>query len=367
MRGPSPLRRRSWRLAAALAMLLATMLSPALAVKLELEVPATMTPLGLKRPLIGITEAGKRLVAVGRMGGIYLSEDAGKSWSQAGVPVSVDLTAVHFPSERQGWAVGHDGVVLRSTDGGRNWRLLLDGRRAATQMQAYYERQPASDDAMVAAALEESRRFAQEDGARPFLDVWFEDEKLGYVVGAWGLILRTQDGGESWEPWMHRTDNLDSLHLNAIRRVAGRLWIVGERGLMLRLDEAAGRFVAMASPNTGTYFGIAGADSTLLAYGLQGRAFRSLDAGESWQAIKLPTQGVIAAGDLKASGVALLGDSTGKLWLSRDGGSSFQLIDDERATPIFGLHLLDDSRVATVGMAGVNLQTLKPTAASDRR
>ena len=69
MRGSSPLRRRSGRLAATLAMLLAMMLSPALAVKLELEVPATMTPLGLKRPLIGITEAGKRLVAVGRMGG----------------------------------------------------------------------------------------------------------------------------------------------------------------------------------------------------------------------------------------------------------------------------------------------------------
>ncbi len=363
MRGPSAARRRSGLLAAALGMLLAVMMPSALAVKLELEVPAMKTPLGLQRPLIGITEAGKRLVAVGRMGGIYLSDDAGKSWSQASVPVSVDLTAAHFPSKEVGWAVGHDGVVLRSTDRGRNWRLLLDGRRAAAQMKAYYEQLPAGDDPMVAAALEESRRFAEEDGARPFLDVWFENEKLGYVIGAWGLILRTQDGGENWEPWMHHTDNLDSLHLNAIRRVGGRLWIVGERGLMLRLDEAGGRFVAMPSPNTGTFFGIAGTDRSLLAYGLQGRAFRSLDAGETWEAIKLPTQGVIAAGDVTSNGVALLGDSTGKLWLSRDSGSSFRLIDDERATPIFGLRLLGETRAAMVGMAGVSVQPLTP----DRR
>jgi photosystem II stability/assembly factor-like uncharacterized protein len=332
--------------------------SPAVAVKLELDTPALMTPLGLQRPLVGIAQAGARLVTVGRMGGIYYSDDAGGRWTQAKVPLSVDLTSAYFATPRRGWATGHDGIVLRTTDGGASWVRVLDGRKAARLMLAYYRKRQAAGDAGVATAAEESRRFVEEDGARPFLDVHFEDERRGYVVGAWGLILRTEDGGDSWEPWMHGTDNPDSLHLNAIRRIGDRLWIVGERGLMLCLDEASGRFVAVPSPNTGTWFGIAGAGRTLLAFGLQGRAFRSADAGDSWQPVNLPTQGVIAAGDVSASGLAVLGDSTGRLWISQDGGQSFSVIDNGRATPIFGLRLLSQGNALLVGMTGASLQRL---------
>ena len=34
-----------------------------------------------------------------------------------------------FPTPSTGWAVGHDGVVLHSTDAGRTWTRQLDGRR----------------------------------------------------------------------------------------------------------------------------------------------------------------------------------------------------------------------------------------------
>lgn len=333
------------------------------AVRLELESPALRSSLGLQRPLIGIAQAGGRLFTVGRMGGIYRSDDDGRHWIQSSVPVSVDLTSVQFVTPQRGWATGHDGVVLGTRDGGNSWKLLLDGRTAAQQAKAYYERLAAQGAPGVEMALEESRRFAEEDGARPFLDVWFEDERHGYIVGAWGLLLRSQDGGDSWEPWMHQADNPDSLHLNAIRRVGGRLWIVGERGLMLRLDEASGRFVSAPSPNTGTFFGIVGAGNTLLAYGLQGRAFRSSDGGASWKALNLPTQGVIAAGDIATNGTALLGDSTGKLWLSHDGGQSFSMIDNGRAIPVFGLRLLDGRRAALVGVAGYSLQSLTGASA----
>ena len=46
--------------------------------------------------LQAITQAGQRLVAVGERGLVLLSDDAGKHWRQAQVPVSVTLTA-HQP------------------------------------------------------------------------------------------------------------------------------------------------------------------------------------------------------------------------------------------------------------------------------
>ena len=58
------------------------------------------------------------------------------------MPVSADLTALHFANAQQGWAVGHEGVVLHTPDGGASWTLQLDGRRANALVLARRERKP---------------------------------------------------------------------------------------------------------------------------------------------------------------------------------------------------------------------------------
>ena len=77
-----------------------------------------------------MTRAGDRLVAVGQRGHVVVSSDGGATWKQAQVPVSSDLVAVYFVDAKQGWAVGHDGVILHTADGGEYWELQLDGRKA---------------------------------------------------------------------------------------------------------------------------------------------------------------------------------------------------------------------------------------------
>ena len=79
--------------------------------------------------LLDVVEAGNRVVAVGEQGIVLISDDAGISWRQAEVPVSVLLTAITFTDESTGWAVGHDGVVLKTIDGGENWRVALTGAK----------------------------------------------------------------------------------------------------------------------------------------------------------------------------------------------------------------------------------------------
>ena len=87
-----------------------------------LDTPSAMTPLASRSLLNGIARAGNRLVAVGARGHILYSDDEGKSWKQAKVPVSSDLTAVNFSTPQQGWAVGHDGVIVRWTEGA--WKTV---------------------------------------------------------------------------------------------------------------------------------------------------------------------------------------------------------------------------------------------------
>src|ERR1700730_2204806 len=71
-----------------------------------LDLPAILSPRCQQGVLLGIAAAGNRLVAVGERGCIVYSDDNGKRWQQARVPVSATLTAVTFASPTQGWAVG---------------------------------------------------------------------------------------------------------------------------------------------------------------------------------------------------------------------------------------------------------------------
>src|SRR5262245_50694342 len=104
--------------------------APSAAAADVLERPAQSSPLASKRLLQSVARAGDRLVAVGPRGHILVSSDSGQSWTQSTVPVSSDLTAVYFANDKAGWAVGHDGVVLATTDGGDTWVKQLDGRAA---------------------------------------------------------------------------------------------------------------------------------------------------------------------------------------------------------------------------------------------
>src|SRR5690606_34448929 len=69
--------------------------------------------------LLDVTHAGERLVAAGDRGHILYSDDGGASWTQAKVPTRQLLTAIYFTDAQHGWAVGHDALVLASTDGGQ--------------------------------------------------------------------------------------------------------------------------------------------------------------------------------------------------------------------------------------------------------
>ena len=94
---------------------------------------------------------------------------------------------------------------------------------------------------------------AKRDGAsptqptNPLLDVWFEDAKPGYVVGAFGLMLRTRDGGTTGSRCCTR-DNPKTLHLYAVRGIGGDLYIAGEQGLLLKLDRASGASAPRGCP-----------------------------------------------------------------------------------------------------------------------
>jgi photosystem II stability/assembly factor-like uncharacterized protein len=316
--------------------------------------PAQASPLASRRLLQSVARAGDRLVAVGPRGHILVSTDGGQIWKQASVPVSSDLTAVYFVNDKSGWAVGHDGVVLATSDGGDTWVKQLDGRVVneilLQHMKARAAAEPGSKE--LAALLTEAERYSEQGPDKPFLDVWFENDRVGYVLGAYNLIFATTDGGKTWEPWFDRTDNPKLLNLNAIRPAAGGLYVAGEGGLVLKLDPTAKRFRAVPVDYKGSLFGVADGGDAVLVFGLRGNAFRSTDGGAHWSKVDSQLAASIVAGVRTTNGTVLLADQGGRIVASSDGGKTFTRLPLAKPVPLTALVPVGD-KLALTGPMGV--------------
>ncbi len=294
-----------------------------------LDQPAQPSALAQRALINGVAQAGRRLVAVGQRGHILYSDDQGGNWRQAAVPLSGDLVAVTFSDARNGWAVGHDAVVLHSADGGASWQRQYDGRHDA------------------------------QAGDKPLLDIWFDAAGHGLAVGAFGLALRSDDGGRSWRHCEDLLDNPQALHLNAIRAINGALYIAGEQGLVLRRAAGAERFEALPTSYKGSFFGITGNQNALLVFGLRGTALRSTDGGHSWQQAVTGTQVGLSAGVQLDDHSLLLVSQSGQLLRSRDDGASFAPLAGVKPGSAAAALPLDGGRLLIGGVRGLRVQPLE--------
>ncbi|BCO19143.1 hypothetical protein KUC3_20000 [Alteromonas sp. KC3] len=234
---------------------------------------AFMAPLVEQSVLLDI-DADKFVVIVGERGHVLVSED-GQTFNQKAVPTHSTLTATTVVGEHI-WAVGHDAVILHSSDKGETW-----------EVQNY-----------------------QPELERPFLDVLFFDEKHGIAAGAYGLFYRTTDGGQNWSAERHASlldpmdreyleeirkedeafyqQELESIlpHLNRVTLDGNTLYLAGEAGLLAKSENMGESWERYYVDYTGSFFDIKPLDArTVLAVGLRGNIFVSRDEGE-WEYVQ---------------------------------------------------------------------------------
>ena len=284
--------------------------------------PAWHAPRARHALLLDVAETPDGLVAVGEHGIVLLSEDR-LEWRQANaVPVSVALTAVTF-SGRLGWAVGHDGVIIASTDGGENW--TIQHRDTAWGW--------------------------------PLLDVLFLSPSHGFAIGSYGTAFETEDGGAHWL----KRELLPELdwHLNAMLAVdPSHLFIAGEQGYGYRSTDQGKTWEEVNLPYDGSMFGAVVAGNEIIAFGLRGHVFVSRDFGTSWtDADPGPTDSLFGGKRLSDGRVVLVG-AKGRILLRPAQGGAFQASVDESGRDLSAVAEQATGELILFGEGGVQSLTV---------
>jgi len=337
--------------------------------------PALQTDTASSALLLDAATNGNRILVAGEQGHILYSDDSGDSWTHAQVPVSLALTAVTFSGERNTWAAAHDGVLLRSTDAGQSWQTKLTGVDVARLSADAAEKKVdqlrseislaspetledlewALDDALF--ALEDASAALDEGVTMPLLDVWFENERNGYALGAYGILLHTNDSGATWQLISERLDNPDNYHLYGIARsVSGTLLVAGEAGIILRSRDQGETWDRPASPYQGSFFGaIATHDGGLLVFGLRGNVFRSTDDGDTWSAVTTNDERTLLDGMTGEDGAVVLVGSAGAVLTSNDHGTTFKKVSTSGNSVYSGVTKTSDDKLLLLGFGGVSI------------
>jgi len=247
-------------------------------------------------------------------------------------------------------AVGERGHILVSADAGRSWRQSpVPTRVTLTSLYFVDDRQgwAAGHDATILRTRDGGATwqivYTDPERDAPILDLWFRDARHGLAVGAYGLILVTSDGGDSWQdqkltftgthasqanarPGEAGTPGTD-LHLNQLQAApAGQLYLAGEGGHLYRSGDGGKHWERIPIPYAGSLFGTLPLDDRrLLAFGLRGHLFFSADGGRRWAAVETGTDTTLTdAVRLHDGRIAVVG-LAGTVLVGTDSGIRFDL------------------------------------------
>ena len=195
-------------------------------------------------------------------------------------------------------------------------------------------------------------------------------------MGDFGTIVRTEDGGTTWtkvplpekiplpEDIAEIIQPGDILLYDVEFATPERGWIVGEFGVILTTADGGRTWTAQSSGVDTTLFGVSFKDAENgWAVGIEQVLLHTTDGGANWKQIDLPVRKgfVLALYDVAVKGSYgwAIGDS-GLLLRSTDGGETWSKVDlpiQLAANWFRGIGLTSASRGLIVGSEGILLAT----------
>lgn len=226
------------------------------------------------------------------------------------------LHDVHFFDQKNGLVVGDNGLIITTEDGGKTWKK----KEINTQPQANATGQRPGRPGGA--------------GIPTLYNIYFVNENTGYITGARGTILKTDDGGKTWNRKVARNENARP---NPNRRGGG-----GIRANLMGIQ--------MISDTVGF---IAGSENTIL---------KTNDGGDTWLGSSQRARVGETRNNLEniwfvSNTTGWVIGSYGTLLYTTDGGDTWKKQDAGVDNNLFGIHFINKQVGWISGQEGLILHT----------
>ena len=237
------------------------------------------------------------------------------------------LHDVHFFDQNNGLAVGDNGLMLTTDDGGKTWIKKETNSRPQGAAPGQRPGRPGGEGGGPPAGFR--------GGGTPTLyNIYFVDKNIGYITGARGTILKTDDGGKTWNRKVARNE---TVRPNPNRRGGG-----GIRANLMGIQ--------MISDKIGF---IAGSENTIL---------KTTDGGETWLGSSERARVGETRNNLeniwfvsRTTGWVI--GSYGTLLHTTDSGETWKKQNAGVDNNLFGIHFVNETTGWISGQEGLILQT----------
>ena len=307
--------------------------------------------------------ADNHLVAVGFDGYITKSVDGGNTWEKVSKGPTQSISQIGFFNESDGFAVTTSsmlGSLLRSSDGGKTWDY-----DTTIENGPFYKMQVLGDNSCFLLSTT-GQMVKTVDGANTwsvsnvpdvtvrYADMQFADNQTGYMCADSSVLVKSIDGGESWD----QIDFTENYHFSNLFFVdANHGWLVDWDGKQI-LETSDG--------------GINWETSTLEADGLvyqpidiffkdenvgfastkEGVLFKSLDGGSTWEKSYVFEESSISGKIYFTSDQEGWYLSMNTVWHTSDGGITWTN-PTTFEVHLYNFYFLNDGRGWITGQSGL--------------
>lgn len=289
-------------------------------------------------PVNAVAWSGSQFVVVNRAAFIATLNAAGTVWQQRSQGLAMDFECIHFVDGQNGWAGGGftQAAILRSRYGGYDWNVCTVPRLPNCSIRDIC----APDPLHVFAAVEgmngtilrsqnggDSWDLLNTGPELPINGFGFTDANNGWAV--FGQVLyHTTNGGAAWDsaqswPWLEKVFFVDALHG----------WAAGWAATMARTTDGGATWNLMTVSVPGfTQFQFT---DSLKGYATSatGTAWKTTNGGAAWTQMNLPNSSRLARMDFRNFIFSTFGWISGyvrpedvpAVWTTWDEGDSWTL------------------------------------------
>lgn len=270
----------------------------------------------------------EKAMVLGYNGKVLSTEDSGMTWTRIDAGSDQALYSIDMVDDNIGWIVGQAATIQRTTDGGKTWTSQ-------------------GGDVYMTDDCRETHGEDEECALAPLFAISAVDAMTAYAIGDRSTVATTKDGGESWQSYTLKNDELEGMDLNSLLAFEDPVlydihffdaqtgFVVGEFGKIFQTTDGGESWQEKQATLVGdlyfdvmelpTFFDIEFLDRNRgFAVGLDGRVAATTDGGESWDWAEHGVEGfdspfysseILPNGNVwvvGASGQVLQGDANGK-------------------------------------------------------